>query len=81
MSKSSNTNYPRLSFTLRIKYGLPYTGNETCKVLLLTFLLPNVIKTLIRNSGGYSVRVPPLPIPNREVKPIHADGTAVFVGE
>ena len=27
-------------------------------------------------SGGYSVRVPPLPIPNREVKPHHADGTA-----
>ena len=27
-------------------------------------------------SGGYSVRVPPLPIPNREVKPHRADGTA-----
>ena len=27
-------------------------------------------------SGGYSTRVPPLPIPNREVKPCHADGTA-----
>ena len=25
---------------------------------------------------GYSTRVPPLPIPNREVKPCHADGTA-----
>ena len=33
-----------------------------------------------RDSGGYSTRVPPLPIPNREVKPCHADGTA-FVGE
>ena len=33
-----------------------------------------------RYSGGYSTRVPPLPIPNREVKPCHADGTA-FVGE
>ena len=31
--------------------------------------------------GGYSVGVPPLPIPNREVKPDCADGTAVFVGE
>ena len=30
--------------------------------------------------GGHSVRVPPLPIPNREVKPHHADGTAK-VGE
>ena len=27
--------------------------------------------------GGYSERVPPLPIPNREVKPLSADGTAV----
>ena len=27
-------------------------------------------------SGGYSDGVPPLPIPNREVKPNHADGTA-----
>ena len=26
--------------------------------------------------GDYSIRVPPLPIPNREVKPDHADGTA-----
>ena len=33
-----------------------------------------------RYSGGYSTRVPPLPIPNREVKPCHADGTE-FVGE
>ena len=27
-------------------------------------------------SGGYSDGVPPLPIPNREVKPVIADGTA-----
>ena len=30
--------------------------------------------------GGYSEGVPPLPIPNREVKPLSADGTAK-VGE
>ena len=29
-----------------------------------------------RYLGGYSDRVPPLPIPNREVKPVHVDGTA-----
>ena len=29
-----------------------------------------------RHSGGYSAGVPPLPIPNREVKPGRADGTA-----
>ena len=30
--------------------------------------------------GGYSSGVPPLPIPNREVKPTNADGTAVTCG-
>ena len=29
-----------------------------------------------RDSGGYGGGVPPLPIPNREVKPARADGTA-----
>ena len=29
-----------------------------------------------RYLGGYSIGVPPLPIPNREVKPYSADGTA-----
>jgi hypothetical protein len=33
-----------------------------------------------RSSGDYSGGVPPLPIPNREVKPASADGTAI-VGE
>ena len=28
-----------------------------------------------RISGDYSLRVPPVPIPNTEVKPQHADGT------
>ena len=32
------------------------------------------------NSGGYSAGVPPLPIPNREVKPGRADGTAPQCG-
>ena len=30
----------------------------------------------LRYSGGYNVGDPPLPIPNREVKPNGADGTA-----
>jgi len=30
--------------------------------------------------GDYSIGVPPLPIPNREVKPNSANGTAI-VGE
>ena len=33
-----------------------------------------------RQSGGYSGGVPPLPIPNREVKPVIADGTAMQCG-
>ena len=31
----------------------------------------------LRYLGGYSVGDPPLPIPNREVKPNSADGTAI----
>ena len=34
----------------------------------------------IKALGGYCSRVPPLPIPNREVKPTSADGT-VKTGE
>ena len=33
-----------------------------------------------RSLGGYSSEVPPLPIPNREVKLTHADGTAYLGG-
>ena len=36
--------------------------------------------TLQRFSGGYCSGVPPLPIPNREVKPACADGTAMQCG-
>ena len=43
--------------------------------MILNFSFRYVIKTL-KYLGGYSVRVPPLPIPNREVKPDNADGTA-----
>ena len=32
------------------------------------------------NSGGFGPGVPPLPIPNREVKPGRADGTAPQCG-
>ena len=34
----------------------------------------------IKILGGYSSGVPPLPIPNREVKPAGADGTAKQCG-
>ena len=45
-----------------------YGGYIRSVYLLFTSCLPY--------SGDYSTGVPPLPIPNREVKPDHADGTA-----
>ncbi len=48
---------------------------EILTFLHLTFLLSETY------SGGYSTGVPPLPIPNREVKPGYVDGTASLVGE
>jgi hypothetical protein len=46
-----------------------------------TYLAWNEIsKQTPKDTGGYSEGVPPLPIPNREVKPLSADGTAK-VGE
>ena len=40
------------------------------------------IERAVRNRilGGYCGGVPPLPIPNREVKPTSADGTAMQCG-
>ena len=35
-----------------------------------------IVMTLKDILGGYSDKVPPLPIPNREVKLVRADGTA-----
>ena len=40
----------------------------------------NVNQAKRNKSGGYSRGVPPLPIPNREVKPTRADGTAPQCG-
>ena len=40
-----------------------------------------IFHSSFKNLGGYSSEVPPLPIPNREVKLTHADGTAVFPWE
>ena len=36
----------------------------------------NRVLSQVKYRGGYSGGVPPLPIPNREVKPARADGTA-----
>ena len=44
------------------------------------FILSSSFFIKKRYSGDYGTKVPPLPIPNREVKLRHADGTAQ-VGE
>ena len=41
----------------------------------LTAIEPKDNRPVKKDSGGDSERVPPLPIPNREVKPFHADDT------
>ena len=48
------------------------------EALLLPILVKNIAcpKAGQEIAGGYSEGEPPLPIPNREVKPLSADGTA-----
>ena len=56
----------------------PYTcmvGCNNCQLSIINYQL-----CFERTSGGYCGRVPPLPIPNREVKPACADGTAMQCG-
>ena len=60
---------------VRVLYGLFYI----CLLVAWSPLLC-AMSTLTVLSGGYCVGVPPLPIPNREVKPDCADGTAMQCG-
>ena len=82
MSKSSSTNYPNGFLQKSLSHLLEYvkdiaraahsgrchnrTGFDRMKRRVLL--------------GGYSSEVPPLPIPNREVKLTNADGTAYLGG-
>ena len=97
MSKPSSTNYPRgflasifISFPQNVK---PYRVRRIISKDIRTasqrrrgrqgpgtqeVAVPLWKKVLL---GGYSSEVPPLPIPNREVKLTHADGTAVIPWE
>ena len=68
-SKPSTTNCPKAFFSMAHAFN--------CMVLLYTDCLVNNVSNI---SGGYCGRVPPLPIPNREVKPACADGTAMQCG-
>ena len=76
MSQPSGTNCPR-DFLRRGPFSHPGSSNT---VRYLSQELYDIRFKNLRDLGGYSNGVPPLPIPNREVKPINADGTAVTCG-
>ena len=58
-------------FLYRLQKGVKRLFSRT-----ITTHLKNKTFLQLRHLGGYSVGDPPLPIPNREVKPSNADGTA-----
>ena len=72
-SKPSTTNCP-ISFAMLILSDVMSFWRRRS---LLTCLVCKLSTPL---SGGYCSGVPPLPIPNREVKPACADGTAMQCG-
>ena len=71
MSKLSITNRPKTSY-VRKNFSIP--------VVFLSLSLIRAI-TAESYSGGNSNGDPPLPIPNREVKPVHAYDTAIPSGK
>ena len=83
MSKPSSTNYPNGCLT-----AILYLISAIChsyrvrRVMIrkVSFARLRYIEAQVL-LGGYSSEVPPLPIPNREVKLTNADGTAVFPWE
>ena len=84
MAKPSTTNCPRLSFVSHsfsciVCCSAMKIDTSTKRYILFysCFACEDLSTPL---SGGYSGRVPPLPIPNREVKPACADGTAMQCG-
>ena len=87
MSKPSITNCPNTFFksvhSFNCIYSLNIAGMLNFTFLISHFSLFTFACVQIRHtplSGGYCGGVPPLPIPNREVKPTCADGTAMQCG-
>ena len=71
--------FSRVVLITRMAFFKYYLIFDECQDLVeLVPLEKNQIKQ--RSLGGYSSEVPPLPIPNREVKLTHADGTAYLGG-
>ena len=83
MSKPSITNCPNTFFIIVHSFNCMYSlnGAESCNS---TFNITYTFACVqIRHNpllGGYCGEVPPLPIPNREVKLTCADGTAMQCG-
>ena len=75
MSKPSTTNCPKAFAKVQC---------FSCSVPLYSYCLCAIVIMLAKSIndilGGYCGGVPPLPIPNREVKPTCADGTAMQCG-
>ena len=67
--KPSVTNCPD-AFVWRVGVAVAVLASVSVCVFFLSLTVMSPI------SGGYSAGVPPLPIPNRAVKPGRADGTA-----
>ena len=88
MSKPSITNCPNTFFRKVHSFNCMYSlnGAESCNstfnnqhsTLLIRLLVCKYVIT--HYHGGYCGEVPPLPIPNREVKLTCADGTAMQCG-
>ena len=83
-SKPSTTNCPKTFFQVHtfncivVNETTEQQNNKTTKQQFYKYSFVQSIVNLI--SGGYCGGVPPLPIPNREVKPTCADGTAMQCG-
>ena len=82
MSKSSSTNYPRGFLTKSLSHLLIVSSLTGCDGSAAEEVASHEFRYTKREVllGGYSSEVPPLPIPNREVKPACADGTAMQCG-
>ena len=85
MSKPSITNCPNTFFIMVHSFNCMYSlnGAESCNSTININITYTFACVQIRHnplSGGYCGEVPPLPIPNREVKLTCADGTAMQCG-
>ena len=86
-SKPSTTNCPKTFFQVHtfncivVPQDNKTTKQQNNKTTRQQFYKYSFVQSIVNLiSGGYCGGVPPLPIPNREVKPTCADGTAMQCG-